>query len=753
MKKHAKIISSILALAAAITCMFSLMLATVHAEEATESTVQGSITVSKETINPVANGGQTFDMTALGSEDWIVPISGKNPPEYYRKNIETPLIQQKGYSGNFRGEGANYKMTWSDGNESMTTSTGYSAAVMKNYVAASDYFEYSVPVESYNQTLYMILGCRAITAKLEVYFESNPTDIKTITVNHVEEATVVGSIANAMAVIEFSGIPGDTLIARYSWDQSGNYVSSSKNWQLRILGLALNHEHTFEAVSAAEPTCTVDGVNAHYACACGALAADANGENVLTKDNVTIPASHTEAIDAAKDPTCTETGLTEGKHCSVCNEILVAQETVDALGHTEVVDAAVPATCKEAGKTEGKHCSVCNEVLVAQEVVPATGAHVYAEEKEKVPATCETAGYVIKACGCGETKRETLAALGHDYEAVVTAPTCTEAGYTTYTCKNDKAHTYVSDNVVALGHTNSEAVKENEKTPDCTTAGSYDSVVYCSVCKAEVSRETITVDALGHTNATAVVENNVAPDCDTAGSYDNVVYCSVCNAEVSRETKTVDALGHTETVDSAVAPTCTETGLTEGKHCSVCNEVIVAQTTVDALGHTEVIDAAVAPTCTKVGKTEGKHCSVCNEVLVAQTTISALGHTEVVDAAVAPTCTETGLTEGKHCSVCNNVFVAQVEVPATGHTEVVDAAIAPTCTEAGKTEGKHCSVCNEVLVAQEEIPAVGHDFEDATTKAPKTCKNCGATEGAKLNFFEGIWLAILAFFKNLFGIK
>ena len=33
------------------------------------------------------------------------------------------------------------------------------------------------------------------------------------------------------------------------------------------------------------------------------------------------------------DPTCTETGLTEGKHCSVCNKVLVAQETIAALGH------------------------------------------------------------------------------------------------------------------------------------------------------------------------------------------------------------------------------------------------------------------------------------------------------------------------------------------------------------------------------------------------------------------------------------
>ena len=99
------------------------------------------------------------------------------------------------------------------------------------------------------------------------------------------------------------------------------------------------------------------------------------------------------------------------------------------------------------------------------------------------------------------------------------------------------------------------------------------------------------------------------------------------------------------------AATCTTEG-TQTRTCEVCGKVEIQ--TIKALGHKEVVDKAVAATCTKTGLTEGKHCSVCNAVIKAQETVPAKGH-KYVDTVVKPTYTAQGYTLHK-CSVCGNSY-------------------------------------------------------------------------------------------------
>ena len=429
--------------------------------------------------------------------------------------------------------------------------------------------------------------------------------------------------------------------------------------------------HTMTKTDAKAATCTEDGNIAYWYCSvCNKYFSDENGTNEIALVDTVVKAHHTMTKTDAKEPTCTAEGNNAYYTCSVCGKVFkdeagtqpttVEAEILEKKAHTPVVDAAVAATCEKTGLTEGSHCSVCNEVLVAQKVV------------DKIPHTL--------------TKTDAKAA------------TCTEDGnneyYTCSACRkvfkdaDGKIETTVeAEKIAAAGHT---MTKTDAKDATCTEDGNT-AYWYCSVCKKYFADENGTTeialdDTVVKAHHTMTKTDAKEPTCTAEGN--NAYYtCSVCGKvfkdeagtqPTTVEAETLEKKAHTPVVDAAVAATCEKTGLTEGSHCSVCNEVLVAQKVVDKIPHTVVIDAAVEPTYSSTGLTEGKHCSVCNEVIEKQTVIPAKSETNVTvsgDEAFAGSKKELAdaVLSAEDIESINNGKTVTINLKVTPKSDVTDA--------------------------------------------------------------------------------
>lgn len=497
---------------------------------------------------------------------------------------------------------------------------------------------------------------------------------------------------------------------------------------------------------------------------------------VGTKQEVLAALGHT-AEGGRWEETTPAGCITEGVRSHYCGRCNTVYETVNfsALGHSFTDTAYKAPDCVNEGNEAYRYCSVCELYFAADAennstegkatnedfIIPADGHKTVLVEA--VPAECEKDGniayYTCENCELLFSDAEATVIIsladtvdpmtGHDYEATVTPPTCTEQGYTTYVCKNDSTHTYVDNYETALGHKAGDAVTENDTPASCTVDGSYDEVVYCSVCKTELSRVKKTHTAPGHTAAKKQVIITEAT-CTVAGDYWDITYCSVCDEELDRVEITGQTLPHTyteEIIDEAhfkSEATCNAYAVYY-YDCIYCSANAKDEADKDNytfsytaggydagnhIGTTTTADEDIVPgTCIKE-KTwnEVTRCDDCGEIITSdpkkgdKDENNHTGETEIrQEDVVAGTCTsEKTWNDVTYCLDCDKAIKTEARtgekdpaVHSTTETVLKDDKAA-TCCEDGFTGNMYCADCDEIVTPGTSIPTTKDNHAGGT---------------------------------------
>ena len=353
----------------------------------------------------------------------------------------------------------------------------------------------------------------------------------------------------------------------------------------------------------------------------------------------------------------------------------------------------------------------------------STHTHTWVAGTDHAP-TCTEAGYTEFSCtGCDQTKQDDVVpALGHDYGEVIvdTAPTCTEAGAGHKVCSRDSSHV---ENVVipATGHNYVDGVctvcgaKESDQT-----VISLDFTTSAYGVSTTQGNQTLTGDGATYGFEFAKGTGTGAKYVESGGPYVLFGKAGVYFRNTSAPSDSyISAISWTY---SGNVSTSVQLSLSYGD-AALTAESSSAITTFGPATKSGIVNLSQTDTTMSyffIYVTNAYNCQFANfSVTWTKNGGSTHTHTWVAGTDHAPTCTEAGYTEFS-CTGCDQTKQDDV-VPALGHDYgevIVDTA--PTCTEAGAGH-KVCSR-DSSHVENVVIPATGHNYVDGV------CTVCGAEE-------------------------
>jgi len=340
-------------------------------------------------------------------------------------------------------------------------------------------------------------------------------------------------------------------------------------------------------------------------------------------------------------------------------------------------------------------------------------AHAWNEGEVTTPATCTTPGERTFTCTvCSATKKETIPATGHAWDTEWSK----DNDHHWHKCKNCNA----IDESTKAPHSWDNVEVTTSAT--CTTAG--ERTYTCTACSA-TKKETI--PATGHAPGAAVCESKVAATCTTAGSYDEVVYCTTCGNEVSRTQKTIDKLAHDYDTTKWVKADENQ----HGHKCKNCDAITDLTAHVPGAAATETTPQL----CTECGYVIAPATHPTHTwVFVAETpaTCNAAGEREHYKC----TCGRTSFKNGDAYDINEDASVLTIEKNSANHTGAPDSKWHSdsanhwqeyTCCHARANEAAHsggaatctaqavCEVCGKAYG-----PLAAHDWGAWKVTTPAT---------------------------------
>ena len=263
--------------------------------------------------------------------------------------------------------------------------------------------------------------------------------------------------------------------------------------------------HAYQSVVVREATCETPGKTMDICERCG---------NV--KETV-LPQTAHEYSTSVIPATCTGPGYTLNE-CAVCGDRHITDIT-PALAH-DYKAKTTPATCEGGGKTV-HICAGCGSSFITDYTSPL--GHSWDGGTPVTDVTCTGEGMTEYTCiRCGATRLEgdeaaghipgdpatctapqlctrcgavLENALGHDYAEEVTAPTCTEMGYTTFTCTRC-GDTYKGEYTEAAGHKPGDWIIDKEPTTDSESSKHKE----CTICGETL--ETVEIEKIYNQSTT-----------------------------------------------------------------------------------------------------------------------------------------------------------------------------------------------------------------------------------------------------------